>query len=98
MRLRSGCRCAHAFTYPGAPPQQCAIAINGSALPPQTIGPAWQVVEFVTRAGAWHAGVNRVALQFAWAARPADVGAGGDRRQLAAAVDSVRIEAGDGSR
>ena len=89
---------ARAFTYAGAPPQQCAVSINGSALPPQPLGTAWQVVEFVTRAGAWHAGVNRVALQFAWAARPADVGQGGDTRQLAAAVDYVRIEVGDGRR
>ncbi len=66
-----------AFGYPGAPPQQCAIALNGRSLPAVSIGPAWQVVEFATGAHAWRAGVNRLALEFAWAARPADVGAGG---------------------
>jgi hypothetical protein len=35
--------------------------------------------------------VNEVVLDFAWAARPADVGLGGDPREIAAQVDYIRI-------
>jgi len=87
-----------AFTYNGAPAQQAAISINGRRGPVVTIGPAWQVIELVTDDRAWHAGVNRLALDFAWAARPADVGAGGDTRPLAGAVDYVSVEVIGGSR
>ena len=81
-----------AFTYSSAPPQQTSISINGRQGPVATIGPAWQVIEFATDDRAWHAGINRLALDFAWAARPADVGVGGDRRLLAGAVDYVSVE------
>jgi hypothetical protein len=87
-----------AFTYVGAPPQQVAISINGRRGPVVGIGPAWQVIELVTDDRAWHAGVNRLALDFAWAARPVDVGAGGDTRSLAGAVDYVSVEVIGGSR
>ena len=40
----------------------------------------------------WHAGVNRMRLEFSRADRPADVGLGGDPRSLAALVDYVRIQ------
>jgi hypothetical protein len=63
-----------------------------------TIGPAWQVIEFVTDHRAWHAGINRLALDFAWAARPADVGVGVDTRPLAGAVDYVSVEVIGGKR
>jgi hypothetical protein len=33
-----------------------------------------------------------VTLEFDWAARPADVGLGGDTRALSAAVDYLRVE------
>lgn len=36
-------------------------------------------------------GRQRVELRFAYAQRPIDVGAGGDLRPLAAAVDWVRV-------
>ena len=85
-----------AFTYGGAPPQQVMVVVNGRRFPAVPIGPAWQVIEVLTDHRAWHAGVNRLALDFTWAARPVDVGAGGDTRSLAGAVDYVRIEvAGD---
>jgi hypothetical protein len=35
--------------------------------------------------------VNLLTLQFAWSRKPADVGAGGDQRSLAAAIDYVRV-------
>jgi hypothetical protein len=37
--------------------------------------------------------VNTLTLQFAWARKPVDVGLGADPRELAAAVDFVRIAA-----
>ncbi len=80
------------FTSSGAPPQQTSISINGRRYPAVTIGPGWQVIEWVTDDRAWHAGINRLGLDFAWAARPADVGVGTDTRLLAAAVDSVSVE------
>ena len=40
---------------------------------------------------AWRAGVNTLHFRFAYTQRPIDVGAGGDTRPLAAAVDWVRI-------
>ncbi|OFW07246.1 MAG: hypothetical protein A3H96_17135 [Acidobacteria bacterium RIFCSPLOWO2_02_FULL_67_36] len=82
---------AHAFSFPGAPPQRVTISINGARLDPIVLGADWQRVEATAPASMWHSGVNRVLLDFEWAARPADVGAGGDRRSLAAAVDYVRI-------
>jgi hypothetical protein len=81
-----------AFSPPGAPQQQVAIVVNGRRFAPVACGSDWQTIEFATAEGAWHGGVNRVALEFDWAARPVDVGAGGDTRVLAAAVDFVRIE------
>jgi hypothetical protein len=87
-----------AFTYSGAPPQQTSISINGRRDPGVTIGPAWQVIELVTDDRAWHAGINRLGLDFAWAARPADVGMGTDTRLLAGAVDYVRVEMIGGNR
>jgi len=87
-----------AFTYRGAPPQQTSISINGRRGPLVTLGPAWQVIESVTDARVWHAGINRLELDFAWAARPVDVGAGADTRLLAGAIDYVRVEVVGGSR
>jgi hypothetical protein len=56
-----------------------------------TVATGWQAVEFLTDAGAWRGGVNRVDLDFDWDRRPIDVGASGDARSLAAAVDYVRV-------
>ena len=65
--------------------------MNGRDHDPIAVGPEWQTVECVTAEGNWHSGVNRVRLDFAWARRPADVGAGGDLRLLAAAIAYVRV-------
>ena len=87
---------AHAFAYPGAPPQTLALHVNGSSAPAGScdalpVSPGWQVVECALDAGGLRAGVNTVELRFATVQRPVDVGAGGDARPLAAAVDWVRI-------
>ena len=87
---------AHAFAYPGAPPQVLAIHVNGAASAAGTcaavpVPAGWQVVECTVDAGSLRAGVNRVELRFASVQRPVDVGAGGDGRPLAAAVDWLRV-------
>jgi len=83
----------HAFSYPGAPPQTLTISTGGSsgACLPVTVPAAWQTIECTLDASAWRAGVNTLALSFGYAQRPVDVGAGGDARPLAAAVDWVRV-------
>ena len=87
-----------AFAYKGAPPQQISISINGRRGPLVALGSAWQVIESVTDESVWHAGINRLEFDSAWAARPADVGAGVDRRPLVAAVDYVHLEVIGGNR
>jgi hypothetical protein len=81
----------HSFGYPGAPPQTITIAANGQTCGELTVPPDWQTVECALDAAAWRAGVNHLELRFAYAQRPIDVGAGGDTRPLAAAVDWIRI-------
>jgi hypothetical protein len=55
------------------------------------VTPDWQTVECTLGKASWRTGVNALELRFAYAQRPIDVGAGGDTRPLAAAVDWVRI-------
>lgn len=82
----------HAFAYPGATPQSVSVTVNTRAYPAVSVPGGWDVIELQTDSDAWRAGVNRVALDFAWSKRPADVGLGGDGRQLAGAVDYVRVQ------
>jgi hypothetical protein len=79
-----------AFVFPGAPPQTLTLSANGKTCLPLPVTPDWQTVE-CTLDGAWRAGVNELELRFGYAQRPIDVGAGGDLRPLAAAVDWVRV-------
>jgi hypothetical protein len=81
----------HAFAYPGAPPQTLAIVANGRACSIVPVTPEWQTIECTLDRTAWRSGVNEVELRFAYAQRPLDVGAGGDVRPLAAAIDWVRV-------
>lgn len=83
------------FDYPNAPPQRVLANINGHLVQGPAIGPGWERIELPTEAAWWHAGLNRVALTFTRATRPADVG-GTDGRLLAAAVDYVRVQVNDG--
>jgi hypothetical protein len=94
---------AHAFAYPGAPPQVLAVHVNGSPAPAGscdalTVPPGWQTIECALRAGDLRAGVNRLELRFAYAQRPKDAGLGGDERALAAAVDWIRVSVPDTGR
>ncbi len=81
----------HAFAYPGSPGQSVAITANGAACAVLPVTPDWQTVECTLDRSAWRAGVNELQLRFAYAQRPIDVGAGGDVRPLAAAIDWVRV-------
>jgi Dolichyl-phosphate-mannose-protein mannosyltransferase len=90
----------HAFAFPGAPAQTLTLAANGRTCAParpsanttaMPVGSDWQTVECTLDESAWRAGVNHVSFVFAYAARPVDVGIGGDTRPLSAAVDWVRV-------
>jgi hypothetical protein len=81
----------HAFAYQGAPQQSVTIAANGHACAPLAVPPDWQTVECALDEASWRSGVNRLALVFAYEARPIDVGLGSDPRPLSAAVDWVRV-------
>jgi len=81
----------HAFAYRDAPPQTLTIAANGHACTDMSVGANWETVECVLDRDAWHAGVNHLVLRFAYTQRPVDVGAGGDARPLAAAIDWIRV-------
>ena len=94
-RLRIQVR-AHAFAYPGATPQTMSIAINGESAAAGTcqalpVPPGWQVIECAVDADALRSGVNQFELRFGYSQRPVDVGAGGDTRPLAVAIDWIRI-------
>lgn len=81
----------HAFAYPGAPPQIVTVSANDHPCAPLAVPPDWQTIECTLDKPSWRSGVNRVALAFAYAARPVDVGLGSDPRALSAAIDWIRI-------
>ena len=82
---------ARAFTWPGAPPQQVVLSVNGHPQSPQPVGGAWEVVVVETPESHWRPGVNLLMLTFDYARRPSETGVSADQRDLAAAVDYVRI-------
>ncbi len=79
------------FGYAESPPQQVTVLVNGRAQAPAVVAPGWHTLEMTVDESHWHAGVNRVLLQFAWDARPVEIGVGGDARELAAQVDYIRV-------
>ncbi len=81
-----------AFAYPGAPAQTVVIEVNGNRFGPFEVRADWHTVETAAPKAVWRAGANRVTLRFDWQAIPADVGLGGDRRSLSAAIDYFRVE------
>jgi hypothetical protein len=81
----------HAFGFPGAPAQSLTLVVNGREHGPAAVGPGWETAEFDVPEDTWRAGVNRLVLRFAWQNQPSQVGLGGDARQLAAAVDYIRV-------
>jgi hypothetical protein len=82
----------HALTYPGWTTQSVTLRVNGHSFGPVPVHGSWETLEFATEPDAWRSGVNRLRLEFASVRTPAEVGLGGDARQLAAAVDYVRVQ------
>ena len=80
-----------AFSFGGAGIQRVTVDTGLQTFGPFNVTEAWQVISFPTQAPAWRAGVNHIRLRFELATRPVDVGAGGDTRTLAAAVDFLRV-------
>jgi hypothetical protein len=80
------------FAAPGRT-QALTLRVNGRAAPPAALAPGWQQADIRVPADRWRAGVNRVALEFAYEARPSDVSGSADARPLAAAIDAVTIAA-----
>ena len=86
----------HAFAYPNAPPQTVTVIVNDresdaplcASVP---VTPDWQTVECTPMQAPGAAASIALELRFAYAQRPVDVGAGGDTRPLAAAIDWIRV-------
>ncbi len=83
----------HAFTYPGAAPQTMSLTVNGRTFGPVPVPEGWETLEFATGIDAWRERVNRLQLDFGRVRTPAEVGLSGDGRPLAAAVDSILVQA-----
>jgi len=80
------------FSYPGATPQTIALTVNGRTFGPVPVPERWETLEFATGIDAWRGRVNRLQLDFGRVRAPAEVGLGSDGRQLAAAVDYIRVQ------
>ncbi len=78
--------------FPGSPAQTLTVVVNGHPQPGIPVNTGWETGELLVDRTHWRAGVNRLELQFAWAARPIDVGLGGDGRSLAAQIDYLRVQ------
>jgi hypothetical protein len=75
---------------PTAPPQQLTLVVNGAAQPAVTLAAGWRAASFAVPAAAWHTGLNRLELRFAYDAKPSDAGIP-DGRSLAASVDAITV-------
>ena len=82
---------AQAFAWPGAPPQQLTLVVNGTAGAPLEVPDAWTLIETRVAKEHWRAGLNDVRLVFARGTRPSDLRASTDQRELSAAIDFVRV-------
>ena len=80
-----------AFMFADAPPQALTLTVNGVATPPVTLPGTWTVIETLVPQERWRTGVNDVRLTFARGTRPSDLGPSADQRDLAAAIDYLRI-------
>jgi hypothetical protein len=83
-----------AFALPGGPGQAVTIDTGAGRFGPLPIGTEWQTLVVAIPREAWRPGPNQVVLTFASVGRPSAIG-GGDTRDLAAAVDFVRVKVHD---
>jgi hypothetical protein len=62
------------FSYPGMPPQNVTILLNGSEVAaPSTLSEGWQTIETVLPGSALNPGLNRLVLRFDNTAQPRQV-------------------------
>ena len=66
----------HPFSYPGAPAQTVALAVNDTLLETRTLVDGWQTVAWDVPGAVPQDGVNRLELRWAWTAAPRAVLAG----------------------
>ena len=83
-----------AFALPGAPAQTVTIETGASRFGPLPVGTEWQTIVVAVPRAAWRPGPNQVVLTFSFVGRPSSLGSG-DTRDLAAAVDFVRVKVHD---
>jgi hypothetical protein len=88
--LRVTVRCLP-FTWPEAPAQTLSVEVNGQSFGPAPLAEGWQVAAFDVPQNAWRSGVNVVVLASGHGRRPVDVGVSTDTRELASAVDWLRV-------
>ena len=80
-----------AFMFADAPPQALTLTVNGVAAAPLALPGTWTVVETLVPQELWRTGVNDVRLTFARGTRPSELGPSTDQRDLAAAIDYLRV-------
>lgn len=82
------------FAYPGAPPQQATVWVNGRQLTETpTLAPSWSRYQWLLPAGITRPGLNRVVVRFSQARAPAEVFPGNDdRRPLSAAISRAELQ------
>lgn len=79
------------FVYDGAPPQSVEVRLNGESLGRFDLDRRVREIRLETTAEQWTRGENLLVLDAAWTAVPRNVGAGRDRRKLAAAWYEVEL-------
>ena len=83
---------ARPFAPPGMTVQELTLWVNGSLKASTPLAsPDWQMVAATVPEQAWRAGLNDLRLAFTHATSPAAISPSTDRRELAAAVDFVRV-------
>ncbi len=75
--------------------QTVTITASTGRFGPLPVSPDWQTLAVAVPREAWRAGANQIVLTFARVGRPASLVGGGDTRDLAAAVDFVRVTVHD---
>ncbi len=75
----------------GLGPQAVSLTLNEQALGDLVIGPTPAVHRIDLPPGVLRVGANRLALRYAWAVRPRDIGIGRDSRRLAVRWDWLSL-------
>jgi len=94
---------ALAFSFEGASGQTLEVIVNGHRLPERfSIGPSWDIYTLSVPSECLKSGLNKVVLDFAYAASPSDVlpgsfevGSTGVTSPVEITVNSAGLQAGD---